>query len=137
MEIRFSKYNEPFTEQSGPNVHYISLDDQRDMHLGAFDAHVRAYLYRQFDRPLSFSTRTFRIDNSIEVYDPISGTTRIHDLTGANFVSRFSAPAHSLSVDETQVLDELFLSGVKAATPRLSRCECGNANRPWRCTCSK
>lgn len=133
MEIRLSKYNSPFSEPCTPEVHYISLDDQRDIRLGAFNAHVIAYR-SQFVMPLSFSTRTFRTDDFIEVFDPLSGTTRIHDLSDATF---FISPRASVPDVDLQFVDDLRKSRVKAAVPRMVLCSCGNASRPWRCKCNK
>lgn len=134
MEIRLSRYNSPFSEPSTPDIHYISLDDQRDMRLGAFDAHVGIYLSRLFDRPLSVSTRTFRTDNFLQVFDPLSGTTRIHDLSDATFLI---SPRKSAPDVDLQFVDGLRKSRVKAALPRMVLCSCGNASRPWRCKCNK
>lgn len=132
MQILFSKYNLPFCEPSTADVHYISLDDQRDIRAGAFDAHVRDYR-SQFSMPLSFSTRTFRIDNFIEIYDPLTGATRLHDLSGASFFTPSVAPV--VSVD-FELVHQLRKSHIQAAN-RVTRCSCGNSNRPWRCTCNK
>jgi hypothetical protein len=132
MEIRLSKYNSPFSEPSTADVHYISLDDQRDIRAGAFDAHVREYR-AQFSMPLSFSTRTFRTDNFIEIYDPLTGATRLHDLSGTSFF----APSVTPVVDvDFSLVHQLRKAHVQAAN-RVTRCNCGNANRPWRCTCNK
>jgi hypothetical protein len=84
MEIRLSRYNLPFTEPSTHEVHYISLDDQRAIRAGQFDAHVHQYL-STISRPVFFTTRTFRTNDVFEVFDPLTGSTRVHDLSGASF----------------------------------------------------
>lgn len=135
MEIRFSKYNSPFCEPSILDVHYISLDDQRDLKAGFFDAHVRAFYSSAPSLRLSRTFRTFRTDNVMEVFDPLSGTTRFHDLSDATFFMPGNSSRTVNDID-LSLADQLRKSRVKAAVPAMSLCKCGNANRPWRCKCN-
>ena len=134
MEIRLSRYNSPFSEPSTLDIHYISLDDQRYMRLGAFDAHVGIYLSRLFDRPLSVYPRTFSAAHFFNVFDPLSGATRIHDLSDSTFLL---SPRKSAPDVDLQFVAGLRKSRIKAAVPRMVLCSCGNASRPWRCQCHK
>ncbi|WP_331346822.1 hypothetical protein [Cellvibrio sp. UBA7661] len=134
MEICFSRYNEPFTEPSTPEVHYISLDAQRDMKAGFFDAHVKEF-YCHLPAPrLSKTFRTFRTDDLLEVFDPLSGVTRFHDVSNSTF---FYSPAAPTSSGDLAFAHELHKAKVSVALTAASRCTCGNAKRPWRCTCNK
>lgn len=110
MEIRLSRYNEPFCELSSDSVHYISLDCQRDMRLGVFDAHVRAFM-------------SLPRTNVIEVHDHLSGSTEYHDLSNTRYFPPFvSCPIQHLDSDDREYLDSLFFdSGIKAAGYRTGR----------------
>lgn len=121
MEIRLSRYNRPFVEPSSSEIHYISLDDQRDMKIGLYSAHVREFYLLP------------RV-NLFEVYDPITRATYKHDLNNLGFHRPFSSqPVNSLEIDR-DFLAELRSSGIKAAGNLLSVCVC---KRPWRCVCNK
>lgn len=72
MDIRLSKYNYPFSEPAELNVHYISLDHQLLIKLGIFDAHVQVF-------------RSLPVSRTLEIFDPLSGTTHVHDMNGAGF----------------------------------------------------
>ena len=132
MEIRFSRYNQPFTEPSSSDVHYISLDDQRAIRAGEFDAHVHQYR-SSISRPLFFTTRTFRTNDAFEIFDPLTCSTSVHDLSGASF---FSPSAEPVVTPDFQVVDQLRKCRIRAAS-NVTRCTCGNSRRPWRCTCHK
>lgn len=122
MEIRLSRYNQPFTEPSTPDVHYISLDDQRDMRAGFFDAHIHAFNALPKTRVL-------------ELVDPLTGATFTHDMSGAGFFRPFnSQPTVVRSNVDVDFVAELQAAGVKVAGALLSSCTC---RRPWRCTCKK
>lgn len=110
MEIRFSRYNLPFCELPEPGVHYIPMDDQRDMRAGRYNAHVRAY-------------RTATRSHVIEVFDPLSGSTVIHDLASQTYYAPFAtAPDYTLSDDELEFLRELqFDHGIKSAAVRTAQ----------------
>ncbi len=132
MEIRLSRYNQPFTEPSSPDVHYISLDDQRDIRAGAFDSHVRLFRSQITVIP-SRPFRSVSSNSAFEVFDPLTGSTHVFDLTGA---SLFTPSSESLVVPDSQFVDQLRKSGVRSAA-RVNRCTCGNSRRPWRCLCNK
>ncbi len=136
MQILFSRYNEPFTELSSSDVHYISLDDQRDFKAGYMAAHVHLYFAR-FVIPPSRTFRTFRTDDVLEVFDPLSGTTRIHNMSGATFLPNSNRPTAPANDADLAFVDHLRKSRIKAAVPRMALCSCGNANRPWRCKCNR
>lgn len=124
MQILFGKYNLPFCEASTPDVHYISLDDQRDIRAGVLDAHVRAFL-------------AIPVTRTLEIIDPLTGATFIHDMSGAGFFRPFnSQPSVDRSNLDMEFIDDLRSSKVKAAS-RVYQCSCGNSRRPWRCTCHK
>lgn len=110
MEIRLSQYNEPFCEPAAPGVHYLSLDTQRDMRVGAFDSHVRVYLQQP---------RT----NIIEVHDHLTGRTEFHDISNIHYFPPFvSCPAHPIPAEDMQFLDELFFDyGIAPAGKRSGR----------------
>ena len=132
MEIRLSIYNQPFTEPSSADVHYISLDDQRAIRAGEFDAHVHAFR----SRITVFPSRPFRsvsTNSAFEVFDPLTGSTHIFDLTGA---SLFTPSVEAPVIPDSHFVDQLRKSGVRSAA-RVNRCTCGNSRRPWRCTCHK
>lgn len=132
MQILFSKYNLPFCEPSSPEVHYISLDDQRAIRAGEFDAHVHAFRSRITVIP-SRPFRSVSTNSAFEVFDPLTGSTHIFDLTGA---SLFTPSSEALVVPDAHFVDGLRKSGVRSAA-RVNRCTCGNSRRPWRCTCHK
>jgi hypothetical protein len=136
MQIRFSKYNSPFSEPSTQDIHYISLDDQRDLKSGYFAAHVHLYFAR-FVIPPSRTFRTFRTDDLIEVFDPLSGATRVHDLSGSTFLPNPIRPTVPANDADLAFVDQLRKTHIKAAIPRMALCSCGNANRPWRCKCNR
>jgi hypothetical protein len=124
MEIRFSRYNQPFTEPSSADVHYISLDDQRAIRSGEFDSHVHAFRAQPLTRIL-------------EIFDPLTGATFSHDMSVAGFFRPFnSSPSVDRSDIDLEFIDDLRSSKVKAAS-RVYHCTCGNSRRPWRCTCHK
>jgi hypothetical protein len=121
MEIRLSRYNQPFVESSTSDIHYISLDDQRDMRLGNFDSHVRHY----FSLPKS---------TVLEIFDPFTRVTFTHDVSDSGFYRPFNAqPAVVTSHIDFEFLGELRSAGVKVAGVLLSSCAC---KRPWRCSCN-
>lgn len=132
MQILFSKYNLPFTEPSTPEVHYISLDDQRDIRAGHFASHVHVFQSR-----FSFSPRpkfpALSTNDSFQVFDPLTGATRVHDLTGA---SLFTPSVEPVVVPDFNVVDQLRKCRIRAAS-NVTRCTCGNSKRPWRCKCRK
>lgn len=132
MQILFSKYNLPFCEPSTPEVHYISLDDQRAIRAGQFDSHVQQYR-STISRPVFFTTRTFRTNDAFEVFDPLTGSTRVHDLSGASFFSRSAEP---VVTPDFEFVEQLRKCRIRAAS-NVTRCTCGNSKRPWRCTCHK
>jgi len=132
MEIRLSKYNLPFSECSTPDVHYISLDDQRDIRAGHFDSHVHAFRSR-ISIPLRPIFRTLSTNDAFEVFDPLTGATRVHDLTGA---SLFTPSVEPVVVPDFNVVDQLRKCRIRAAS-NVTRCTCGNSKRPWRCKCRK
>lgn len=132
MEIRLSRYNQPFTEPSSQDVHYISLDDQRAIRAGEFNAHVHAFRSQISVIP-SRPFRTVSNNSAFEVFNPLTGITHIFDLTGA---SLFTPSTESPVVPDPLLVDQLRKSGVRSAA-RVSRCTCGNSRRPWRCTCNK
>ena len=138
MQILFSKYNLPFCEASTPEAHYISLDDQRDIRAGVFDAHVRAFAAQLPSPRLSLSRRTFRADDFLEVFDPLTGITVVHDMRGDSglFIRSAPKPAVASAPVDKKFVDQLRASKVKAAD-RIYQCTCGNSRRPWRCTCHK
>jgi hypothetical protein len=124
MEIRFSRYNQPFTEPSTTDVHYISLDDQRAIRAGEFDSHVHAF-------------RAQLVTRILEIFDPLTGATFTHDMSGAGFFRPFnSSPSVDPSDIDLEFIDDLRSSKVKAAS-RVYQCTCGNSRRPWRCICHK
>ena len=125
MDIRLSKYNYPFSEPAELNVHYISLDHQLLIKLGIFDAHVQVF-------------RSLPVSRTLEIFDPLSGTTHVHDMNGAGFFRPFNSAPTVVGVHvDLQFVDQLRKSHVKAAVPRMSLCTCGNSRRPWRCVCNK
>jgi hypothetical protein len=132
MEIRLSRYNQPFTEPSTHDVHYISLDDQRAIRAGDFSAHVHAFR-SSFVMRLSLSFRTFRTNDAFEVFNPLTGVTLVHDLSGTSF---FTPSVEPVVTPDFEVVDQLRKSRVRAAS-NITRCTCGNSRRPWRCTCHK
>ncbi|HEX8376758.1 MAG TPA: hypothetical protein VF602_02995 [Pedobacter sp.] len=111
MQIRFSRYNAPFTEPSDENVHYISLDDQLAMRAGRFDAHVTAY-------------RSLPKTRVVEAYDSLTGTTHVFDLGNTFYIPPFARlPEPDIDHDDQKFLDDLFYkSGIKAAGKRVKRC---------------
>lgn len=124
MEIRLSRYNQPFVEPSCNDVHYISLDDQRDIRAGALDSHVRIF-------------QTLPVTRTLEIFDPLTGSTFVHDMSGAGFFRPFNSnPTVDRSDIDLEFIDDLRSSKVKAAA-RVYQCNCGNSRRPWRCTCHK
>lgn len=125
MLIKYSRYSAPFTEKPVSGVHFISLDDQRDMALGFYDAHVR--LYQSIPR-----------SRCLEVYDPLTGSIRFYEMSGPGFFRPFNPqPSVDLSDLDRDFLLSLKASRVKSSVPLLSRCSCGNSSRPWRCKCHK
>lgn len=132
MQILFSKYNLPFCEPSTPEVHYISLDDQRAIRAGQFDSHVHAFRSR-ISVPLRPIFRTLSTNDAFEVFDPLTGATRVHDLTGA---SLFTPSVEPVVVPDFNVVDQLRKCRIRAAS-NVTRCTCGNSKRPWRCKCRK
>lgn len=102
MEIRFSRYNEPFVESSCPDIHYISLDNQRLMWAGIYDAHVK--LYR-----MQVTVRTF------EAYDHIHGVNYVFECSNSPVLKPFSSSPVVMPI-EFDFLDDLYYqSGIKAA----------------------
>lgn len=132
MQILLSKYNLPFCEPSTPDVHYISLDDQRAIRAGHFDSHVHLFRSR-FPVALRPKFPVLSTNDSFQVFDPLTGITRVHDLSGA---SLFTPSVEPVFFPDFQVVEHLRKSGVRAAT-NVTRCTCGNSRRPWRCTCHK
>jgi hypothetical protein len=132
VEIRFSRYNQPFTEPSTADVHYISLDDQHAIRAGLFDAHVQLFRSRCFVRP-SRSFRSFSTNSAFEIFNPLTGSTHVYDLTG---LTPFAPSVEPLVVPDAHFVDSLRKSGVRSAA-RVNRCTCGNSRKPWRCTCDK
>lgn len=110
MEIRFSRYNLPFCEPSSAEIHYISLDDQCDMRAGRYNAHVAAY-------------RAANQSRLVEVFNPLTGVTAIHELSGQAYFRPFAnSPDYFLSPDELDFLRELhFEHGLRSAAVRTSQ----------------
>lgn len=108
MFIKFSQYNAPFSEPPQAGVHYISLNDQRDICLGRLDAHVRLY-------------RSLPKNSVIELRNELTGEVHVHDLTTCVFYAPFSKnPLPVLDKSDTQFLDVLAHDcGIQAAKLRL------------------
>jgi len=111
MIIKLSKYNEPFTEPCTPNVHYISLDNQRLMNSGMYSAHVECY--RQ------------NVPATFEAFDAIHNVKYIFECSKLPFSQATSNPIVEavVAIPDREFLDDLFLnSGIKAAGKRAHRC---------------
>lgn len=110
MQIKLSRYNAPFCEPPEDGVHYISLDDQRDIRTGHLDAHVRLFLSQKKIR-------------TIEVTNTLTGETLVHDITNTFYIPPFSkTPVSVISADDVKFLDELYYDcGIKSAGKRTKR----------------
>lgn len=120
MEIRLSQYNAPFGDFPNPDIHYISLEDQRLAQLGFYYSHVWLY-YRLFWESLSLPTPYRRSTRQIEIYDPLSNTTSIHEINSTDF-SYSAFTSESEPADDIKFLDELYYKhGIKTAGKRIGR----------------
>jgi hypothetical protein len=105
MEIRFSKFNSPFSEPSEPNVHYISLNDQFDMKAGRFDAHVRLYN----------SLPSFR---TIDVHNSLTGEHLTFEIKESVFNSYAKESKYIDSLDFDHLEELAYKNKIKAAKKR-------------------
>lgn len=118
MIIKFSKYNEPFTEPCTPNVHYISLDNQRLMNSGMYVSHVECYYQN--------------VPATFEAYDTIHGVKYIFESSKLPFsqIDSHSVVEATVSKHESKFLDALYFdSGIKAAGKRAGRTFTKNKNK--------
>lgn len=110
MDIRFSRYNAPFCEPSTPDVHYISLDDQRLMARGMYAAHVECYYQN--------------VPATFEAYDCIHGVKYVFESSKLPFsqIDSHSIVEAVITKHESKFLDDLYFdSGIKAAGRRSAR----------------
>lgn len=120
MEIRFSVYNAPFSEPPQEGVHYISLDDQRDMRTGHFDAHVRLFLslvkipsVAFVGRPFAKPCVNFVANDDVDFLKQLYPTPFVKP---ASFTPSFNTKA------DINHLDELaYKYKIKSAKNRLSK----------------
>lgn len=119
MEIRLSQYNEPFCEPPQEGVHYISLDNQRDMRRGCFESHVRVYLDLvknsflefYFSNHLAFN---YELNPFPDLADPLTSRRELDAL------SQSEDP--TFDVEQFKFLEELFYQhGIKSAGKRIGR----------------
>ena len=122
MIIKLSKYNAPFSEPSSPDVHYISLDDQRLMSLGLFTSHVD--FYREF------------VPATFEAFDHIHDVNYVFESSKLPFFQLNSHPVFESVVAkaDTKFLDDLYFeSGIKAAARRAGRSFTKSKNKVRSC----
>ena len=118
MEIRFSKYNEPFCEPSTEGLHFISLDNQRLMARGIYTAHVECFYQ---NAPATF-----------EAFDTIHGTKYIFQCSKLPFsqIDSHSIVQATISKVDAKFLNDLYFeSGIKAAAKRVGRTYTKNKNK--------
>ncbi len=121
MEIRLSAYNAPFCEPFQQGVHYISLDDQADMRLGRFDAHVRLFISL---KPSSFVVgRPFARPAALQYSQSLDEPDFLAQFNFHNYSEPDLLPFSNISrKSEIDFLDELAQkTKIKAASKRLSK----------------
>jgi hypothetical protein len=109
MEIRLSQYRAPFSETPEPGVHYISLDDQADMKLGKFDAHVRLF-------------NSLPIVRTIEAHNVLTNEHHVFELNPSFMPVPYAKEMVTIQVSEIRYLDDLaYKHKINAAQKRLSK----------------